>query len=172
MITNAFTALTTLCCGIERLNPSKVSPCDEASSRWWREPCVCRVNAVVVWIDIAALCVKLAQFRERERETEIVQLTTLSHSYRAHTNIHMTTNIHCYTKKIMFYHFLLQVKRIHKDSSTLIRYFLFLKCISVTVKHQETTSSSIWDSLTNTLSALSHHIWSMHVSIRVSVLTS
>lgn len=36
---------------------------------------------------------------QRERETEIVQLTTLSHSYRAHTNIHTTTNIHCYTQK-------------------------------------------------------------------------
>lgn len=42
---------------------------------------------------------------QRERETEIVQLTTLSHSYRAHTNIHMTTNIHCYTQKIMFLSF-------------------------------------------------------------------
>lgn len=53
------------CRGMHRLNTSEVSPCGEASSRWWSEPCARCVNAVVVWIVIAALCVKLAQGRDR-----------------------------------------------------------------------------------------------------------
>lgn len=56
-----YSFLKSECCGKQRLNTSEVSPCGEASSRWWSEPCALCVNAVVVWIVIAGLCVNLAQ---------------------------------------------------------------------------------------------------------------
>lgn len=78
------------CCGMHRLNTSEVSPCGEASSRWWSEPCALCVNAVVVWIVIAGLCVKLAQSRDRNSPP----LTTHSHSYRADANFHVSITPH------------------------------------------------------------------------------
>lgn len=64
------------CSGMHRLNTSEVSPCGEASSRWSSEPCALCVNAVLVWIVLAKLCVKLAQYTSwtAERKTEIVPL--------------------------------------------------------------------------------------------------
>lgn len=53
---------------MQRPNTSEVSPCGEASSRWWREPCALCVNDVVVWIVIAGLCVKLAPSTVREQD--------------------------------------------------------------------------------------------------------
>lgn len=78
------------CRGMHRLNTSEVSPCGEASSRWWSEPCALCVNAVVVWIVIAGLCVKLAQGRDRNSPP----LTTRSHSYRADANFHVSITPH------------------------------------------------------------------------------
>lgn len=78
------------CSGMHRLNTSEVSPCGEASSRWWSEPCARCVNAVVVWIVIAALCVKLAQGRDRNSPP----LTTHSHSLRADADFHVSITPH------------------------------------------------------------------------------
>lgn len=80
------------CCGIHRLNSGEVSPCGEASSRWWSEPCVLCVNAGLVWIVIAGLCVKLAQGRDRNSPPP--SLTTHSHSYGADANSHVSITTH------------------------------------------------------------------------------
>lgn len=72
------------CRGLHRLNTSEVSPCGDASSRWSSEECVFCVNAMVVWIAIAGLCVKLAQGRDRNS----LPLITYSHSYRANPQEH------------------------------------------------------------------------------------